>query len=975
MRTSYRRNDHGSDSNPELRQAEALLNAGALQSAIFNSANFSSIATDAKGVIQIFNVGAERMLGYAAEEVVNKITPADISDPQEVIARAKALSLELGTPIAPGFEALVFKASRGIEDIYELTYIREDGSRFPAVVSVTALRDAKDAIIGYLLIGTDNTARKLAEEALIKAGALQSAIFNSANFSSIATDAKGVIQIFNVGAERMLGYTAAEVMNKITPADISDPEEVIARAKTLSVELGTPIAPGFEALVFKASRGIEDIYELTYFRKDGSRFPAVVSVTALRDAQDAIIGYLLIGTDNTARKQIEDERMKLDQRLRDQHFYNRSLLESNIDALMTTDPRGIITDVNKQMEALTGCTRDELIGAPFKNYFTDPSRAEAGINRVLTEGRVTNYELTARARDGTLTVVSYNASTFHDRDRKLQGVFAAARDMTELKLFEQTLQQKNIELEDASRMKSEFLANMSHELRTPLNAIIGFSEVLGDGLMGDMTDQQRGYIGDIFKSGKHLLSLINDILDLSKVEAGKMSLDLEAVQLSPLFANSLSIVRGKAATRHITLVMDEIEDLGSIRADAHKVKQIVYNLLSNAVKFTVDGSRVTLRALRVPRADVGQLSASGTGRSFPLADNEFAEFLKISVTDSGMGISPEELEHLFKPFSQVDASLARKFEGTGLGLAMVKLLSELHGGTVSVESVVGEGTCFNVWLPLRAEEQDAVTSVRAPAASPLEAQPEVRTALVVEDDLKSAQLIRVQLEAEGFKVLHASTAEAALALAVQQPLSLITLDIMLPTMDGWEFLSRMKQVSALSCIPVVIISIVADRKKGFALGAAAVMQKPISRKELYGSLVELGLLPLSPGGTLKVLVVDDDFRAVDLIGARIQDLASTVLRAYGGKEAIETAKRELPDLIVLDLMMPEVNGFDVVVALREDDATAHIPIMVVTSKRITAEDRVKLNGYVATIMEKAEFDGARFTAEVRRAMSGRQAVA
>jgi len=302
------------------RQSEdQLLKAGALQSAIFNSANFSSIATDAKGVIQIFNVGAERMLGYTAAEVMNRNTPADISDPQEMIARAKVLSVELDTPITPGFDALVFKASRGIEDIYELTYIRKDGSRFPAVVSVTALRDEQDVIIGYLLIGTDNTARKQAEEALLQAGALQSAIFNSANFSSIATDAKGVIQIFNVGAERMLGYTAVEVLNKITPAEISDPQEVIARAKALSVELDTPITPGFDALVFKARRGIEDIYELTYIRKDGSRFPAVVSVTALRDEQDAIIGYLLIGTDNTARMLVEAERARLDQDLHDKN--------------------------------------------------------------------------------------------------------------------------------------------------------------------------------------------------------------------------------------------------------------------------------------------------------------------------------------------------------------------------------------------------------------------------------------------------------------------------------------------------------------------------------------------------------------------------------------------------------------------------------------------------------------------------------
>ncbi|WP_232834415.1 PAS domain S-box protein, partial [Rhodoferax ferrireducens] len=806
------------DGITEVRRQEALLKTGALQNAILNSANFSSIATDEKGVIQIFNVGAERMLGYAAVDVLNKITPADISDPQEVIARAKALSVELSTPIRPGFEALVFKASRGIEDIYELTYIRKDGHRFPAIVSVTALRDAQGGIIGYLLIGTDNTARKQveaerqhlleiqketnkqlqqanvtlrdseeklavtlnsigdaviatdaqarvtllnplaekltgwtqaqatgrpveeifqiinqetrqpaaipvmetlthgtiqglanhtvliardgsecaiadscapirdrdgrvvgavlvfrnvteeyaaqqalrdsaaliqtilntvvdgiitlharggivetvnpaaermfgytaeevvgqnfsllipeldqdqrngsleyysasdearaiglgrevvgrrkdgsvfpmemavsemrlggqryftgilrditarkqAEEALIKAGALQSAIFNSANFSSIATDAKGVIQIFNVGAERMLGYAAADVMNKITPADISDPQEVIARAKALSVELSTPITPGFEALVFKASRGIEDIYELTYIRKDGSRFPAVVSVTALRDAQNTIIGYLLIGTDNTARKQVEAEQKKLDQRLRDQQFYTRSLIESNIDAIMTTDPSGIITDVNKQMEALTGCTRDELIGAPFKNYFTDPERAEAAIKLVLSEKKVTDYELTARARDGKETVVSYNATTFYDRDRKLQGVFAAARDVTERRRLDQVLQEKNVELESARQVadkanlaKSDFLSSMSHELRSPLNAILGFAQLMESG-SPPPTPSQRASIEQILQAGWYLLELINEILDLALIESGKLSLSLEPISL------------------------------------------------------------------------------------------------------------------------------------------------------------------------------------------------------------------------------------------------------------------------------------------------------------------------------------------------------------------------------------------------------------------------------------------------------------
>ncbi|MEI7849588.1 MAG: PAS domain S-box protein [Chloroflexota bacterium] len=597
----------GTDNTARKQAEESLLKAGALQKAIFNSANFSSIATDAKGVIQIFNVGAERMLGYTAAEVINKITPANISDPQEVIARARALSLELSTLITPGFEALVFKASRGIEDIYELTYIRRDGTRFPAVVSVTALRDDQDAIIGYLLIGTDNTARKRAEEALLKAGALQNAIFNSANFSSIATDARGVIQIFNVGAERMLGFSAAEVVNKITPADISDYQEVIARARTLSVELSTPITPGFEALVFKASRGIEDIYELTYIRKDGSRFPAVVSVTALRDGHDEIIGYLLIGTDNTARKQIEAEQEVLGQRLRDQQFYTRSLFEANIDALMTTDPSGIITDVNKQMEALTGCTRDELIGAPFKRYYTDPEQAQRSIKLVLSEKKVTNYELTARARDGRETVVSYNATTFYDRDRKLQGVFAAARDVTERNRLDRVLQEKNVELESAKSLaekanqaKSEFLSNMSHELRSPLNGILGFAQLL-DSESPPPTPIQKDNISQILSAGWYLLKLIDEILDLAKVESGQVPLSPEPVSLAEVILECQGMIELQSHQRGITLKFPHFEIPYYVSADRTRIKQVLLNLLSNAIKYNSERGTYLFKNSWIPK--------------------------------------------------------------------------------------------------------------------------------------------------------------------------------------------------------------------------------------------------------------------------------------------------------------------------------------------------------------------------------------
>ena len=1081
--------------------------AGALQNAILNSANFSSIATDEKGVIQIFNVGAERMLGYAALEVMNKITPAEISDPQEVIARAKALSVELGTQIEPGFEALVFKASRGIEDIYELTYIRKDGSRFPAVVSVTALRDAQNAIIGYLLIGTDNTARKQAEEALLKAGALQKAIFDSANFSSIATDAKGVIQIFNVGAERMLGYAALEVMNKITPADISDPQEVIARAQALSIELGTQIEPGFDALVFKARRGIEDIYELSYIRKDGSRFPAVVSVTALRDDENAIIGYLLIGTDNTARKQVEaerqqllevqdqtnqqlkrtnlvlreseeklsvtlnsigdaviatdaqarvtllnplaekltgwtqgeaagrpvndifciinketrqpaaipvmatlehgtiqglanhtvliardgsecdiadscapirdrdaqvigavlvfrdvtgeyaaqqairdsaaliqtilntvvdgiitvhahggiietvnpaaermfgyaatelvgqafsllipelergqregdvslahyganaeaqaagqgrevqgqrkdgslfpmemavsemllggqryftgilrdittrkhvdDERDKLDQRLRDQQFYTRSLIESNVDALMATDPAGVITDANKQMEALTGCTRDELIGAPFKNFFTDPQRAEAGIKRVLNEKKVSNYELTVQARDGHQTVVSYNATTIYDRDRKLQGVFAAARDVTERNLLDQALQDTNVKLdsarqtaEKANLAKSDFLSSMSHELRSPLNAILGFAQLM-ESSTPEPTIVQRGSIDQILRAGWYLLELINEILDLALIESGKLSLSLEPMSLPEVLLDAQAMIAPQAKKGGIRINFPDFDGPCFVEADRTRLKQVLINLLSNAIKYNREGGTVEV-----------------------ICHVASPERVRISVHDHGDGLSPEKLTQLFQPFNRLGQEAGTE-EGTGIGLVVSKRLVDLMGGEIGAFSRVGVGSEF--WFELNLVEAPglvgAVDMPSARVAALTEGSAAMRTLLYVEDNRANKELMEQLIgRRPDLRLLAASDGLQGIALARSEQPDAILMDINLPGISGLQALKLLREDPRTARIPVMALSANAmphDIEKGLAAGFFHYLTKPIKVVEFMAAL-------------------------------------------------------------------------------------------------------------------------------------------
>ena len=495
---------------------------------------------------------------------------------------------------------------------------------------------------------------------------------------------------------------------------------------------------------------------------------------------------LLAMEDITERKQSEEVQAQLSQRLRDHQFYTRSLFEANIDASMTCDPSGIITDVNKQMEVLTGCTRDELIGAPFKNYFTDPQRAEAAIKLVLGEKKLNDYELTARDRDGVETVVSCNATTFYDRDRKLQGVFAAARDVTERKRLDQVLQEKNVELELAkavaektSLTKSDFLANMSHELRTPLNSVIGFSEVLQDQLFGPINPKQQEYVSNIITSGRHLLSLINDILDLSKVESGKMGLDLNTFPLRESLDASMNILRERALKGGLEFQLDlapEAEVL--IMADQRKLKQIIFNLLSNAVKFTPRGGTVELSAVRD------------------------GDFIEITVADSGIGIREEDLPKLFQAFTQLESVYTKGFEGTGLGLALTRQLVEMHGGRIWVKSAFGAGSRFSFTLPIS----------QAAAVEPESCRPEAvpgagsNTVLVIEDDPLTLSALEVALQRKGYRALRASNGLEGVEMAQLNAPDLIVLDLVMPGLSGFEVADRLCQENPAADIPILVLT-------------------------------------------------------------------------------------------------------------------------------------------------------------------------
>jgi PAS domain S-box-containing protein len=612
----------------------------------------------------------------------------------------------------------------------------------------------------------------------------------------------------------MLGYAATDVLDKITPADISDPQEVIARAAALSLELGTTITPGFDALAFKASRGIEDIYELTYIRKDGSRFPAIVSVTALRDDQTAIIGYLLIGTDNSARKHVEEML-----RWTEESF--RLMVESVSDyAIVMLDPQGHVVSWNTGAERIKGFQAEEIVGQHFARFYpredVENGKPQTDLGRAAASGRHEDEGWRVR-KDGSMFWANVVFTAIRDQAGNLRGFAKLTRDLTERNKVEAALTNAKATAEKANLAKSDFLSSMSHELRSPLNAILGFAQLM-ESDSPSPTESQKESIGQILHAGWYLLELINEILDLAIIESGKLTMSLEPVSLVEVMHECQSMIEPLAQRRGISMTFPRFDTPHSVMADRTRVKQVLINLLTNAIKYNQVGGSVVV--------DCCATTTPG--------------YVRVTVTDTGAGLAPEKLAQLFEPFNRLGQAENAE-EGTGIGLVVSKRLVELMEGVIGVESTVGTGSVFWVELLSTAPLNLAVrTEMTAAVPAPAPNGMRMRTLLYVEDNPANLKLVERLIDRRpDLRLLSAIDGNRGVELARSCQPDVILMDINLPGISGTEALRILREDKATAHIPVMALSANAmprDIEKGLEAGFFRYLTKPIKVGEFTDAL-------------------------------------------------------------------------------------------------------------------------------------------
>jgi len=650
------------------------------------------------------------------------------------------------------------------------------------------------------------------------------------------------------------------------------------------------------------------------------------------------------------------------------------------DGIITFAPSGRIESVNPSAEAIFGYPQAELVGQSILNLFNQETLApepEIALQTLLTldvytevEGRHANQ--TPFPMEVIVTESNLDSTRFYT---------ATFRDITTRKQAEQELQAAKTKAEQANTTKSQFLANMSHELRTPLNAIIGYSEMLQEEAEDRGQDVFVPDLQKIYGAGKHLLGLINDILDLSKIEAGKMELYLESFSVGGLVQEVVSTVKPLITKNGNTLVVHCSDQLGMIRADLTKVRQNLFNLLSNASKFTESGT-ITLTvtreggqlALAAPRPTCTEARQSGGQRDLgasPLGNGAIApssrqgDWIVFRISDTGIGMTPEQTARLFQPFTQADASTTRKYGGTGLGLTITQRFCQMMGGDIRVESKLHQGTTFIMRLPVTVPQpvpgqSDGSAAIAPAPARSLPRRP--KTILAIDDDPTMHDLLKRYLHKVGLQVESALDGETGLQKAKALRPDVITLDVMMPAMSGWLVLAALKADPVLADIPVIMMTMLDEQNVGYALGAADYLTKPIERDRLLRVLKKHHCAsPPCP-----ILLVEDDDTTRAMMRQLLEKDGWFVLEAENGRVALEILEHQQPELILLDLMMPEIDGFGVVAALQERPEWRSLPIIILTAKDMTPTEHQQLQGSVKQIFQKGAFSREELLTEIQR---------
>ncbi|NJN88330.1 MAG: response regulator [Leptolyngbyaceae cyanobacterium SL_7_1] len=628
--------------------------------------------------------------------------------------------------------------------------------------------------------------------------------------------------------------------------------------------------------------------------------------------------------------------------LRHSEAYFRSLIENASDIIVILDRAGVVRYDSPALQSVLGYAPDQLSQHSIVEFIhpDDRFRITDQFQACLQQpGLAPLFELRFRHQDGTWRILEALCNNLLD-DSVVSGVVVNLRDVTDRKQVEEFQRAKEA-AEQANQSKSQFLANMSHELRTPLNAIIGYSEMLQEEAIDR---QQPSFITDLQRihgAGKHLLMLINDILDLSKIEAGRMELYLESFSVTVLIQEVVNTIQPMVESNGNRLLVDCAESVGIMHADLTKVRQTLFNLLSNAGKFTEQGT-VTLTVERSL-----ELRPSGVA----------TEWVRFYVSDTGIGMTPEQVERLFQAFTQADASTTRKYGGTGLGLAISQKFCQMMGGEIHVTSCQGEGSTFVVRLPAVVQPARPTSLLPEPRSQPI---PPTSTVLVIDDDITVHDLLQRSLSKEGFQVHSALTAIEGLALARQLHPDAITLDVLIPGMDGWATLSVLKNDPDLADIPVILLTLVDNKNMGYALGASEYLVKPIDRNRLIAILNRY-----RHGSPQSILVVDDDLASRVLLRQVLEKEGWQVIEAENGRGALAALQQHQPTLMLLDLMMPELDGFEVLERLQAQPEWRSLPIIIITAKEMSAAEQEYLNQSVERILHKGAYSREQLAAEIR----------